>query len=281
MPNLMWRWQEAAAVAGVLAALWGLLRLRDAGHRVQPFLREASLIIGLYGLWQLAGDLAGSGTYAAVGRGKWIWDVERTLRLPSEHTVQAWILPHPLLVETANLYYASMHFTALIVFLVWLFVRHPDAYPHWRTTVALLTAACLAIQLLPVAPPRMVPGIGLADTAMQYGQSVYGTVAGFDADQLSAMPSVHVGWAVLIALSASRIGTSRWRHLGTAHAAITIFVVIATGNHFWADGIVAVLLLAGVLGAQAATRFLVRRRVTGRKDLTKPDVERSGLVDVM
>jgi|SRR5579871_4987585 hypothetical protein len=281
MPNLMWTWQEASAVAGVLAALWGILRLRDAGHRVQPFLREASLIIGLYGLWQLAGDLAGSGTYAAVGRGKWIWDVERTLHLPSERTVQAWILPHPLIVETANLYYASMHFTALIVFLVWLFVRHPDAYPHWRTTVALLTAACLAIQFLPVAPPRMVPGIGIADTAMQYGQSVYGTVAGFDPDQLSAMPSVHVGWAVLIALCAARVSTSRWRYLGTAHAALTIFVVAATGNHFWADGIVAVALLGAVLGIQAAARSLIRRQVTGRKDLTKPDVEQSGLVDVM
>jgi hypothetical protein len=281
MPNLMWTWQEAAAVTGVLAALWGILRLRDAGHRVQPFLREASLIIGLYGLWQLAGALAGSGTYAAVGRGKWIWDVERTLHLPSEHTVQAWILPHPLIVETANLYYASMHFTALIVFLVWLFVRHPDAYSHWRTTMALLTAACLAIQFLPVAPPRMVPGIGLADTAMQYGQSVYGTVGGFDPDQLSAMPSVHVGWAVLIALCAYRVSTSRWRYLGTAHAAMTIFVVVATGNHFWADGIVAVALLGATLGAQAATRSRIRRRVTGRKDLTKPDVEKSGLVDVM
>jgi hypothetical protein len=116
---------------------------------------------------------------------------------------------------------------------------------------------------------------------MQYGQSVYGTVGGFDPDQLSAMPSVHVGWAVLIALCAYRVSTSRWRYLGTAHAAMTIFVVVATGNHFWADGIVAVALLGATLGAQAATRSRIRRRVTGRKDLTKPDVEKSGLVDVM
>jgi PAP2 superfamily protein len=281
MPNLMWTWQEAAAVAGVLATLWAILRLKQAGPRVQPFLREASLIIGLYGLWQFAGVLSGNGTYAAVGRGRWIWDTERTLLLPSEHTVQGWILPHPLLVQAANLYYDSMHFTVMIVFLVWLFVRRPGAYPHWRTTVALVTAACLMIQLLPVAPPRMVPGIGLVDTAMEYGQSVYGSAGGFQADQLSAMPSVHVGWAVLVAVCLYRVSTSRWRYLGVLHAVTTIFVVVATGNHFWADGMVSVALLGAALGGQAAARSIRRRRVTGRKELAKPEVEQSGLVDVM
>jgi hypothetical protein len=281
MPNLMWTWQEAAAVAGALAALWGVLRLKHAGPRVRPFLREASLIIGLYGLWQLAGVLSGGGTYAAVGRGRWIWTAERTLRLPSEHAVQGWILPHPLIVEAANLYYDSMHFAVMIAFLVWLFVRHPGAYPRWRTTVALMTAACLAIQLLPVAPPRMVPGIGLVDTAMQYGQSVYGTVGGFQADQLSAMPSVHVGWAVLVAICVYRVGTSRWRYLGAVHAATTIFVVVATGNHFWADGIVSVALLGAALGTQAAARSIRHRPVTGRIEPAEPDIEQSGLVDVM
>jgi hypothetical protein len=281
MPNLMWTWQEAAAVAGILAALWGLLRLRGAAPRVQPFVREASLIIGLYGLWQLAGDLSGSGTYAAVGRGKWIWDAERWLRLPSEHTVQRWILPHPLVAQAANLYYDTMHFTVMIVFLVWLFTRHQDVYGRWRTTLGLLTASCLLIQFLPVAPPRMIPGIGMQDTAMQYGQSVYGTVGGFDADQLSAMPSVHVGWAVLVAICVYKVSSSRWRYLGAAHAVATVFVVVATGNHFWGDGIVAVALLAAALGAQAGTRAIRRRKVTGRKELAKPELDKSGLVDVM
>lgn len=277
----MWTWQEAAAVAGVLAVLWGLLRLRAAAPRVQPFVREASLIIGLYGLWQLAGDLSGSGTYAAVGRGKWIWDTERTLHLPSERTVQDWILPHPLVVQAANLYYDTMHFSVMIVFLVWLFARHQDAYARWRTSLALLTASCLLIQFIPVAPPRMVPGLGMQDTAVQYGQSVYGAVGGFDADQLSAMPSVHVGWAVLVAICAYKVSSSRWRYLGVAHAAATVFVVVATGNHFWGDGIVAVALLAAALGAQAGTRAIRRRKVTGRKELAKPELDDSGLVDVM
>ena len=281
MPNLMWTWQEAVGVAAVLAAGWGWLWRRRMWPRAQPFLREAALIVGLYGLWQFAGSLAGSGTYAAVGRGRWIWDTERSAHLLSERTVQGWILPHSLIVQAANLYYDTMHFSMMIVFLLWLFVRHREAYSHWRTTLGLLTAACLLIQLIPVAPPRMVPGLGLVDTAMAYGESVYGSTGGFEADQLSAMPSVHVGWAVLIAVCTYRIGSSRWRYLGIAHAVATVFVVTATGNHYWADGIVAVALMIGAMGTQWTIRTLWRRRVTARKDPAKQEAGRSGLVDVM
>ena len=280
MPNLMWTWQEAAVIAGALAVGWGVLRWRRAFRCTQPFLREASLIIGLYALWQFAGSLSGNGTYAAVGRGQWIWNTERSTHLLSEHTVQGWILPHPLIVQAANLYYDTMHFTMMIVFLFWLFIRHRDAYPRWRTTLAILTASCLLIQLIPVAPPRMLPNLDMVDTAMKYGQSVYGTTGGFRADQLSAMPSVHVGWALLIAACVYTVGTTRWRYIGIAHAVMTVLVVVATGNHYWGDGIVAAALLIAALCSQWGIRKLRQKRVTARKDLTKQDVGRGGLVDV-
>ncbi|MBS2965411.1 phosphatase PAP2 family protein [Actinocrinis puniceicyclus] len=280
MPNLMWTWQEATVIAGVLAVGWGALLRRRAFPRAQPFLREAALIIGLYALWQFAGSLSGNGTYAAVGRGRWIWNSERSAHLLNERTVQDWVLPHPLIVQATNLYYDTMHFSVMIVFLLWLFARHRDAYSRWRTTLALLTASCLLIQLMPVAPPRMIPDLGMVDTAMKYGQSVYGSVAGFRADQLSAMPSVHVGWAALVAVCVYRVSPSRWRYVGVAHAAMTVFVVVATGNHYWDDGIVAVALLIAALLMQWTARRLWQQRVTARKDLTKQDAERGGLVDV-
>src|SRR5260370_294793 len=140
-------------------------------------------------------------------------------------------MPNLLIVQAANLYYDTMHFSMMIVFLLWLFVRHREAYSHWRTTLGLLTAACLLIQLIPVAPPRMVPGLGLVDTAMAYGESVYGSVGGFEADQLSAMPSVHVGWAALIAVCAYRVGSAPWRDLGGAHPAAPGFVVLRTRHY--------------------------------------------------
>ena len=279
MPNMMWTWQQAAVVAGVLAAVWGVLKLRDKAPRTRPFVFEAGLIILLYGLWQLVGELSGSGDYTAVVRGQWIWNLERTLHLPSEHTLQDWVLPHPLIVEAANLYYATMHFTVLIIFLVWMFARHRESYGRWRTVLALLTASCLLIQFLPVAPPRMVPGTGMLDTAEIYNQSVYGAIGGFQPDQLSAMPSVHVGWAVLVAVAVCSVTKSRWRYLAVLHAATTVFVVVATGNHFWADGIVACALLLLSLGAERFGRTLWHRIATRRKGLANSPEAPASLVD--
>ena len=279
MPNIMWTWQQAAAVAGAVAVVWGVLKARGAAPRARPFVFEAALIILLYGLWQLVGSLAGNGDYTAVDRGRWIWDTERALWLPSEKTLQGWILPHPLIVQAANLYYATMHFTVLIIFLVWLFTRHRAQYGRWRTVLALLTAACLLIQFLPVAPPRMVPATGMVDTAMVYNQSVYGTIAGFQADQLSAMPSVHVGWAVLVAVAVCSVTRSRWRYLAVLHAALTVFVVVVTGNHFWADGIVACALLLAAFGIERLGRRLWQRFAMNRKESDNSAEASASLVD--
>lgn len=279
MPNIMWTWQQAAVIAGVIALGWGVLKFRDAAPRVRPFLYEAALIIALYAFWQIVGAFAGQGDYTAVTRGQWIWNAERTVHLPSEQTLQGWVLPHPLIVQGANLYYASMHFTVLIIFLVWMFARHRELYGRWRTALALLTASCLLIQFLPVAPPRMVPGTGMVDTAMRYGQSVYGSIGGFQADQLSAMPSVHVGWAVLVAVAVCSVTRSRWRYLAVAHAAATVFVVVVTGNHFWADGIVACALLGLSLAAERGLRTLWQRAATRRKDSANSAASAARLVD--
>jgi PAP2 superfamily len=281
VPNLMLSWQQAALLAIGLGA--AAMLLAAAGHaadwvrraprasrraaRTGPFAREAGIVIALYALWQLAGNLSSGGYRGAIAHAWWVWHAERTLRLPSELAVQRLLLPHPLLSQAANLYYATMHFGMLIAMLVWLFARHRDGYPAVRNAMAASTAICLLISLVPVAPPRMLTPLGFVDLAARYGQSVYvalGSTAG--ADQLSAMPSVHVAWAVLVAWAVITRSTSRWRWLILLHPAVTVFVVVATGNHFWADGIVAACVVALVLAAQA----LVTRRAAACRSLALP-----------
>ncbi len=108
------------------------------------------------------------------------------------------------------------------------------------------------MQLIPVAPPRMLPGTGLVDTAVRYHQSVYSATAGFEPDQLSAMPSVHVGWALLVAVAVIMTAKSGWRWLAVLYPVMTTLAVIVTANHFWLDGIVAALILALVLTGPGA-----------------------------
>ena len=279
MTNLMLSWQQAAltalgcGVAGVVLVHAGhVSRAWRWGTHIGPFLREAGVVTGLYALWQLAGSLATGGFHEAITHAWQIWNAERTLRLPSELDVQRLLLPHPLLSEAANLYYATMHFGMLIAMLAWLFARHRDGYPAVRNVMAVSTAICLLISFVPVAPPRLLPGPGIVDLAARYGESVYaavGSTAG--AAQLSAMPSVHVAWSILVAWAVITRARSRWRWLILLHPAVTVFVVVATGNHFWADGIVAAVIDAAVISAQSLlTRRLRPARVPRQAEAAQP-----------
>jgi hypothetical protein len=234
-------WQHSGELAVVLAVGGSAMSLstRRAVRGAGAWARETAVIAVLWGLWQLAGQVSVMGTDAAYRRARWIDGFDRDLWLPSERNVQHVILGHRLLVEGANLYYGAMHLTTMFVFLVWLFLRHRAAYPRVRAIMAGTTLGCLLIQLVPVAPPRMLNGF--VDTGLVYNQSVYSN--GLPIDQLSAMPSMHVAWAFLIGYYVWRISPSRWRFLGPAHAGLTTFVVVATGNHWWLDGIVAVAVL--------------------------------------
>ena len=183
------------------------------------------------------------------------------------------MLSHPLLIETFNWYYATVHFPAMITFLIWMFVRHRDHYPQVRNTVVLVTGSALAIQLIPVAPPRAhdrprfrrhagaVPPVGLR--------------VGPGPDQLSAMPSVHVAWAVMVAIAVITASRSRWRWAAAAYPALTLLVVVVTANHFWLDGVAAGLLVLGALGLQRAGQS-VRIRLITRADRSPAAAQPTG-----
>src|ERR1043165_7687106 len=110
---------------------------------------ESSLLFVLYGLWQFAGSFTVMGTSGALPRARWLWDAERVLYLPSETDLQRLILPHPLLGAC----------------LIWLYPRPRADYPRIRTTVALFTGVSLLIQLITVAPPRLLASTGMVETA--------------------------------------------------------------------------------------------------------------------
>lgn len=270
MHDVALSWQQAAVLTAALAALALALTVtkRPKAHAVAPFAREATIISGLYALWQLAGTLSVLGTSGAFSRGIWLEHTERDWHLPSELSVQHTLTWSSFLTQAANIYYATMHFGGLFVFLIWLFVWHRDRYRKVRRVLALTTLVCLAIQLIPVAPPRLFPQFGYHDVAAQYGQSVYGL--GFGADELSAMPSVHVAWAVLIAWAVARIGRGPWRWIGVLHAVLTTYVVVATANHFWADGIVAVVVLVACAALENVADHVVHQVIARRKNSDEP-----------
>ena len=136
-------------------------------------MREIGIVVGLFVLWRLASAISIGGDSGAFARGRWIWRLERTLRLPSELSVQNGLLRHHDLVQVVNLFYLAAHVGGLVVFLPWLFIRHREHYRQWRNVIAVFTGLSVLIQLLSVAPPRLLPQYGFVDTGALYHESAY------------------------------------------------------------------------------------------------------------
>jgi hypothetical protein len=77
------------------------------------------------------------------------------------------------------------------------------------------------------------------------------------------MPSVHVGWAILVAIMVISAARSRWRWLVVLYPVATTLAVVVTANHYWMDGIVAALILVAVLLAQFGVERLLAARSPG------------------
>ena len=262
-----WTWAAAAAACLLLAG--GALRRAGRAPKRSDLALETAIVLALYSLWQEGGTFAVDHVAGAVSHARGVWHFERFLNLPSEVGVQGLVLSHPLLVEGLNAFYDIVHVPALIAFLLWMYFRHRDEYPKWRTIGAILTGACLLMQMIPVAPPRLMTDLGFVDTAMRYKESVYAPGGIGDATQLAAMPSVHVAWAVFIAVAVIAVSGSRWKWLVLAHPAATVFAVVATANHWWLDGIVASALLPLSAGAYVLG-MNIRRAALGRPSIVAP-----------
>jgi hypothetical protein len=172
--------------------------------------------------------------------------------------MQQAMTPHHWLVQIANAYYVYGHFNPVILMLAWVFVRHRASYARVRLLLCLLTATAFVVHFIPVAPPRLMPQLGFRDIALEYGQSVYGSFGEGIPGQLLAMPSLHVGWAILLAYVVITTSRSRWRWLVIAHPVLMSVDVAVTANHWWADGIVCGVLLVLCIAAEAAGRRVIR-----------------------
>lgn len=220
---------------------------RDARRRL---IRELLLVASLFAVYKAGRMLSTGRTDEALRNADRVWDAERALHLPGEGVVQRLLMHSDALVHTANTYYAVVHFPATALFLVWLYLRRPRHYLWTRRVLAVLTGAALALHLsFPLAPPRMLGAAHLVDTGQVYGPTVYRAEAAADtvANQFAAMPSLHFGWALMLAIGLIAATRSRWRALWLLHPLVTLLVVVGTANHYWLDAIVATVLLGATL----------------------------------
>lgn len=220
-------------------------------HRngLKRILREVALLGLLFGVYNLGRYISARHAGSAFVHAEALIHLQAQLRLPSESEVQRLALRIPDLAQVTNRHYAGVHFPLTAVVLLWLLIRRPRQYAKARWALASLTGlALIGHTVFPLAPPRMLAEHGWVDTGTLLGQSVYGpAVDSGIANQFAAMPSLHVGWAFMVAVFLIRYTTSRWRWLWIAHPLITFAVVVVTANHYWLDGLVAIALALPLL----------------------------------
>jgi hypothetical protein len=187
----------------------------------------------------------------AMGHARTVLDVEGHLGLD----VEAWLnqgLVHVRWLEVAASYwYASLHYLVTPVVLVLLYRRAPQRYRQARTALVLATGSALIGYLaFPTAPPRLLPGYtdALRETAdvgwwSDAGSAVRGAASAVN--DLAAMPSMHVGWALWCGLALATLARTRGRRaLALGYPVITTLVVVATANHWVLDAVVGAALVS-------------------------------------
>jgi hypothetical protein len=199
--------------------------------------------------------------YATVGgkteaerHARWIIRAERDLHIFYEHDIQHAVLGWRVFLQFWNTYYGTVHFVMVVLVLVLLFRRHPDRYPLWRNTFAVMNLiALLGFAFFPLAPPRLLPAsYHFIDTLQVYG-GPWNFSSGPAADasnQFAAMPSMHTGWSTWCAFALQPLIRPRWAKVAIfAYPVATIFCIVVTGNHYFLDAAGGLLALGLAYGA--------------------------------
>jgi PAP2 superfamily len=226
--------------------------------------RELVLVLALLLAYKYGRFLVRGHSGEAAHNAHRVIGLERSLGLFTEARLQDLVVSSATVVRFLNAYYLVAHVVVTAAAFVWLYVRHPEGYRRFRNVMVIITVAGMMVHLVfPLAPPRMFPRLGFVDTARVFGPASYGAGSPYKgfANQLAAMPSLHFGWALVIAWAVILASPSRWRYLVVAHPVLTLAAIVLTANHYWLDAVVATILFDLAL----AIDHLLERRRTKRQ----------------
>ncbi|MEO3829181.1 phosphatase PAP2 family protein [Actinomadura sp. B10D3] len=217
-------------------------------RRKRPWLvGELAIVYVLLEVYGQVRKLAHTRYDAALAHGRGILHLEDHLGLDFELRANLWVTRHHDLSQVSVWIYQHMHTGLTMWVLLLCYLTGPGVYRPARNALVLINLVGLAVFFaLPVMPPRLLPGEGFVDSVAHAG---FGTTHSppLPADQYAAMPSLHLAWAVWVAvviLALLRPFRVRW--VAVLHPITTAVVVVLTANHYVLD------VVAGVAVAMAA-----------------------------
>jgi diacylglycerol O-acyltransferase len=216
----------------------------DGGSRQRVKVwHQVVLGLALLGVYLLVDRPDASRRAAADRQGRHISALEQRLHVDIERPLNGWLAPHKVLSTLAGYGYTFTYIISAFALLVWILVRRPDAFRRARDSFVVLNVIAIAcFAFYPVTPPRLLPELGLVDTVALGNTWWSGLVD--HGNQLAAMPSLHVSWALWVSVVLIRLGRGWVQVVSGGHVIVTVLIVFATANHYVLDAVAAAVLVA-------------------------------------
>jgi membrane-associated phospholipid phosphatase len=211
------------------------------------------VIVWLLWVYDAVNNLAPIRQAAADAHARSVLHLEQVLHFDPEAALNHWLAAQHTLGLWIGDYYDNAHFVVTLGVVAWLFWRRPDLYRPLRSSLVIINVIGFAVfWRYPLAPPRLFDPHRYVDVVANshaFGSWHSGTLA-TAANQLAAMPSLHIAWAVWSALALWRILRNyRWAFLVWLYPLATSVAVMATGNHYLLDVVagLATMIMATVV----------------------------------
>jgi hypothetical protein len=226
------------------------------GARTQIGLFLLAYLVYSAARWLMVGDLASAQDHAA-----WIVDLEQDLGVATEASVQE-ALTGTWILWLLNHAYIAAQLVVVPGALIFLYRRSRPVYHRLRNTILATWLISVPVYAaFPVAPPRLAD-MGLVDTiSEQTGFAMDSNLTTAFYNELAAVPSLHVGFAVAVGIAiASAVRNPLVKTAALLWGPAIGLAVVATGNHFVFD--IAAGLVASAVGYGVGT---VAARATERR----------------
>ena len=209
-------------------------------------IRQLALFAGAYYLYRIVRGFVDGQAGLAFENARTLVDLERSLGLFFEPGLQAWARGEEWLLIGANWMYVNSHFVVTTTFLIWLYIARNHAFYYVRNMFMVAMGFALAGYLAyPTAPPRFMPEWGFTDSVATFVGEGAENSANVLYNPFAAVPSMHVAFALMIAIPAFFLVRNRvLKAVWAVYPAIVTFVVVVTANHFWMDALFGAMVAA-------------------------------------
>lgn len=223
-------------------------------------IRQLALFAGAYYAYRIVRGIVDGQAGLAFENARHLVDAERALGLFFEPHLQAWAEGKEWIITFSSWMYVNSHFVITTTFLIWLYIARNQAFYFVRNMfMVAMSLALVGYMAYPTAPPRFLPEWGFSDSVASFVGENAEQSANVLYNPFAAVPSMHVAFALMIAVPAIMLVKRRvFKVLWGIYPFVVTFVVMVTANHFWLDAALGAMVAA--LSAYAAYAAFARAR---------------------